>query len=262
MHFQDDCYAFPLQKRLYLYFRNGYLYETFWKCSSRDDITPYTFSHKYTFYIRKYLYINFFFQHPHIRKFLFFWSVCHGISSLVMNPLPPTAPHDLCALGARLRATQQLHENSRFQFPGPVHYHHAYTDMWPTTAVNLHHLRLGPWKLYKCSCENCNRSGIHPLLLFKYLRYPVCAPDGWRMGCGNSEWNELMRYCRRNFHPYDTCDIVTEHFEDSITGSQYLVWLPCQIGFPEHPLPPPTPSPVISLEDLTACISEEMQFSA
>ena len=96
-----------------------------------------------------------------------------------MNPLPPTAPHDLCALGARLRASQQLHENSRFQFPGPVHYHHAYTDMWPTTAVNLHHLRLGPWKLYKCSCENCNRPGIHPLLLFKYLRYPVCAPDGW-----------------------------------------------------------------------------------
>ena len=62
--------------------------------------------------------------------------MCHGISSLVMNPLLPTAPHDLCAIGARLSASQQLHENSRFQFPGPVQYHHAYTDMWPTAAVN------------------------------------------------------------------------------------------------------------------------------
>ena len=75
-HLHDDCYAFPLQKRLYLYFLNSYLYETFWKCSSRDDITPYTFSHKYTFYIRKYLYIIFFFpKSPYKKNSIFLVSV-------------------------------------------------------------------------------------------------------------------------------------------------------------------------------------------
>ena len=70
-----------------------------------------------------------------------------------------------------------------------------------------------------------------------------------------------MRYCHRRFRPYETCDIVTEHYEDHLTGTQFLVWLLSVSGFHQNPLPPPEPTPVISLEALTAHISAEMQFS-
>ena len=59
--------------------------------------------------------------------------------------------------------------------------------------------------------QNCKLPGIHPLLLFKYLRYPVCAPNGCRWVVATLNGTSLCVIAVSNFHPYDTCDIVTEH---------------------------------------------------
>ena len=157
-----------------------------------------------------------------------------------MSSLPPTNPHGLCAYGAR-----------RFQFPGSAQWHHMYTDMWPTTTVITHHVNIGPWKLYHCACAHCIVPGVHPLLLFKYLRDPSVHPHA------PSEWTALLSFCLCCFRRYNRSAILTEQFDNVQLETQFLVWLPG--GFVENPLPSPEHNvPVISNADLTICISAEM----